>query len=951
MESNIDIILNAYDKGLKASLTEAKKEFKDFSTTIKSAITDANTALTDVPTAVEETFQSVSKEAENSSETIKKLNKENEDSYAASIEKIKQKLIELGDTALKVAEIMATTLYAFTMGNEVGGPWAGILSGAVAMGSELYSVMSATNAQAADLDDKYLKIYENRKVMSLLGITEQGIYKEINDLVGDQLSLWAKIKEDLPDTIQELVRQDERDIETIKSIFGGGGSAIKTVGRIAFPDIMTAFSSEGINAQIDDVISSIKRPENEVSQFFESTTEKQKKELALELVNYRDHVNAIAESQAEKHNLMATALIQYFLKSKQILADGASQELSVFQKLADDVSTSITAAYDPKIYDAIVVMMKEKFSVIQDAEETSDTIILKNKEVAHDLRLQREKEFGEKLAQQARENQAKYEAAQTDFWILKAQDQENNAFDVVQNFQKKLTSFSETGRAERIAQIKRERDDTIAAYKQLGMDSTVVMQAFNERLAAENKKGGTDNSGQVASTIASITEKLDALNGDTYKLAIDRINQEFNSMAAVVGKTNEQLVRWYNLAIGQAGAASVGEVINNDALTKALEKLDDAYAKATLSKEEYAKYQVDKEFERERIAALAFGPAAQDYVKNAQMVSDAKKTLIDKQKAEQDAKDAENLAIQQNNALRSIYKDLGNEGIKGLFDAEVQLLDDRYKQYDKFIQNKYVLDKWYANEYQKLLDKKALAENDFYAGWSVAYRKLQEDGAKLGQAGYDTFNKLTSDIKNGLTNFTDDFIEGKFKTAGEYLQSFSKSVLKTWFDMINQMIAKWLMLWSLQGISSMFGGLFGSATSMTGMNLVNPSGAAIGFAEGGPIPGTSPSPSADNLLIRATAGEWVHPVSSVEYYGSGIMEAIRRRMIPKSFFDGFSFSGLSPYRPAYAFAAGGQVSQGAGYSISVPISISGASDTKSLSKTLPAEIEKTVIRVMREQLR
>ncbi|SDN79029.1 transglycosylase SLT domain-containing protein [Geodermatophilus sp. DSM 45219] len=52
-------------------------------------------------------------------------------------------------------------------------------------------------------------------------------------------------------------------------------------------------------------------------------------------------------------------------------------------------------------------------------------------------------------------------------------------------------------------------------------------------------------------------------------------------------------------------------------------------------------------------------------------------------------------------------------------------------------------------------------------------------------------------------------------------------------------------------------------------------------AEGGPIPGFSPHPKADNVPVMATAGEFMQPVSTVQYYGTGLMEALRKRKIPR----------------------------------------------------------------------
>ena len=62
------------------------------------------------------------------------------------------------------------------------------------------------------------------------------------------------------------------------------------------------------------------------------------------------------------------------------------------------------------------------------------------------------------------------------------------------------------------------------------------------------------------------------------------------------------------------------------------------------------------------------------------------------------------------------------------------------------------------------------------------------------------------------------------------------------------------------------------------------------FASGGLVPGVSPHSRADDKTIGVTSGEYVHPVSAVQYYGRGVMNAIRKRMVPKEIFAGFSMA-------------------------------------------------------------
>lgn len=89
------------------------------------------------------------------------------------------------------------------------------------------------------------------------------------------------------------------------------------------------------------------------------------------------------------------------------------------------------------------------------------------------------------------------------------------------------------------------------------------------------------------------------------------------------------------------------------------------------------------------------------------------------------------------------------------------------------------------------------------------------------------------------------------------------------------------------------------------------------FAEGGQIPGYSPHSKADNIKINATAGEFMQPVAAVKYYGKDRMEAIRKRLIPREFFDGFATGGLIP-KLAYSHAADGGLIQKSNEAIAPP---------------------------------
>lgn len=80
------------------------------------------------------------------------------------------------------------------------------------------------------------------------------------------------------------------------------------------------------------------------------------------------------------------------------------------------------------------------------------------------------------------------------------------------------------------------------------------------------------------------------------------------------------------------------------------------------------------------------------------------------------------------------------------------------------------------------------------------------------------------------------------------------------------------------------------------------------LADGGLVAGHSPHSKADNILISATAKEFVHPVDAVKYYGERGMEAIKRKIIPKEVIQQWAGNIRPPSSNySYSFQSGGPV--------------------------------------------
>lgn len=158
---------------------------------------------------------------------------------------------------------------------------------------------------------------------------------------------------------------------------------------------------------------------------------------------------------------------------------------------------------------------------------------------------------------------------------------------------------------------------------------------------------------------------------------------------------------------------------------------------------------------------------------------------------------------------------------------------------------------------------------DFIAFLDEVKEKLREirQGADIASDGFYKLKQGARDAaESGLADFLFNLGDAT-KTVGDAFREFASSVIDSIRRIAAEIVANQIITSLLQG----FGGApTGKAT-----------GGPVTRATGGPVPGFSPHSRADNVPIMATAGEWVHQVPSVRYYGERIHRAINEMRIPK----------------------------------------------------------------------
>ena len=153
----------------------------------------------------------------------------------------------------------------------------------------------------------------------------------------------------------------------------------------------------------------------------------------------------------------------------------------------------------------------------------------------------------------------------------------------------------------------------------------------------------------------------------------------------------------------------------------------------------------------------------------------------------------------------------------------------------------------------------------------VQLSRMQEDIAEA--------DKVISADMVTLAEETNKAIHGK---AVDW-QKIMKNDTKSWVTSFKSDVVPQLnSVWKSMGLDvkdiaavSVTGKSSGGGTYMTG------GGKPTAYGEGGSIDGWSPHPKADNVLVRATAGEFMQPVKAVNHYGPGFMEAVRSLRFPR----------------------------------------------------------------------
>lgn len=129
--------------------------------------------------------------------------------------------------------------------------------------------------------------------------------------------------------------------------------------------------------------------------------------------------------------------------------------------------------------------------------------------------------------------------------------------------------------------------------------------------------------------------------------------------------------------------------------------------------------------------------------------------------------------------------------------------------------------------------------------------------------------------KTAVSGFADGLVDGIVRadtSLGDFARNFTASLA----IMIAKAAALKLTLQGLQAI--------GITALASDGGVVASKGGLLRFEGGGPVPGIDTGVDKVPALLRPR--EFVEPPETVDFYGAGLFESLRRRLIPRSFFAG-----------------------------------------------------------------
>lgn len=325
----------------------------------------------------------------------------------------------------------------------------------------------------------------------------------------------------------------------------------------------------------------------------------------------------------------------------------------------------------------------------------------------------------------------------------------------------------------------------------------------------------------------------------------------------------------------------------DDYFTRRADLIDEQY-KAELSK-------LDEQLVLEKDPARQVGIKNEMFNTEIQYQQDLLKLTEEREAAEKRISSARTDV--QNMLAGLTAENTGDTSMQGEIAREMALFEKQWAEKEQALRDH--LDE--MKNLEEYAEIERLAMKEFYRQKEIASQKKQE---QLELQSLQTRLLGAQQIAGGMSEAFQSMYALSGKQVKEFFYLAKAAALA---EAIMNMYRGIMTAWGQGGIWGAAGAAVVAAQGAVA--IANISAQRLAF--GGLVGGHSPHKRADNIPANLTAGEWVHDVPTVEYYGADGMAAIAAKKIPRDIVKMFSSGVRVPRIPSSGaglnFSQGGQV--------------------------------------------
>lgn len=250
-----------------------------------------------------------------------------------------------------------------------------------------------------------------------------------------------------------------------------------------------------------------------------------------------------------------------------------------------------------------------------------------------------------------------------------------------------------------------------------------------------------------------------------------------------------------------------------------------------------------------------------------------------------------NFLTQAQEAMSSFTTELKNDA-----QPIVDFLDSQFGLIQKIKESAGLIDEFEAlqaslRRVQEQTERSQSGIERFFAAAKQGFSDVIAEMSNLEIQGRNLGDVIGRGLTDGIIDPLQDVIF-EVQTAKEAFRAFFFDL----FKQISRIITQILLAKALGAVLS----AFSPAGAATGVGVE----AVQGLNDGGLVKGARTH--RDSVLIAATPHEFMQPEATVDHYGLAIMEALRKRMIPRSVLSQYA-RGISAPQPKFHYNTGGSV--------------------------------------------